>query len=213
MSIKHSTPTGESIIRRLQPTSDETPPWAGIAFVYPVDSDELADQLKKAYPEGQNLRQRKHMAAIDFLKSELKGMQKPHVGGSAAFETVSNIDNDPQSVDTDVNDALPFESRPESAASPFSPSASSFVDSPRLAERTKQPVTQKHTPESIVPLVPGTPQTFVFSAADGRPMQPRTKKKMSARERQDYKKTRERGACLKCRRTKAKVFETPATIP
>lgn len=48
-------------------------------------------------------------------------------------------------------------------------------------------------------------QHFVWSAHDGRPMQPKTKRKMTLEERSAYKETRKRGACERCRRQKGKV--------
>ena len=49
------------------------------------------------------------------------------------------------------------------------------------------------------------PQQFVWSAHDGRSMQPKTKRKMTLEERSAYKETRRRGACDKCRRQKGRV--------
>ncbi|KAL1608156.1 hypothetical protein SLS60_003095 [Paraconiothyrium brasiliense] len=62
-------------ILRQQLTSDELPPWAGIVFKYPVDSDTLSEKLREAYPDCKTLRERKHRAAIDFLSAELSRMQ------------------------------------------------------------------------------------------------------------------------------------------
>ncbi|KAK3202138.1 hypothetical protein GRF29_161g263335 [Pseudopithomyces chartarum] len=62
-------------ILRQQATSDELPPWAGIIFKDPVDSDTLSEKLRAAYPSCRTLRERKHQAAIDFLQEELHRMQ------------------------------------------------------------------------------------------------------------------------------------------
>jgi hypothetical protein len=208
------------------------PPWAGIEFVFAIGSDELADQLRDAYPEGKNLRERKHLAAIDFLKTELEKMGTASESSHGSFPLLdtSNSYRDMHSKTNDLHGSQPFVSRPHSVASQASPSVSSSLDSPRNMERARRTIEQHHTPDifkdpgkstdsgttsekrtasSTIPVV--TAQTFVFSAMDGKLVQPRSKKTMSTPEREEYKKTRQRGACVKCRRTKAKVLEVPWT--
>lgn len=192
------------------------PPWAGIDFVFAIGSDELADQLRAAYPQGKNLRERKHMAAIDFLKTEL---EKMGAASESAQSPGSPLDTSNEYRDTrghtrhDIQASQSFVSYPHSAVSQASPSVSSSLDSPRIRERARQANTDSGKPSenaSVVSTVPVvSAQTFVFSAMDGKPVQTRSKKTMSNQERQEYRKTRQRGACAKCRRTKAKVFEIP----
>lgn len=206
MFYKEETRSRACIIR-VEPTSDETPPWAGLRFVAPIGSDELSDLLRSAYPEGRNLHQRKHLAAIEFLKYELEKMQAPSTEGSASMEPASSVGMTPQSGINSSHDAIPVDSRSQTRTCHTSPSVSGSIASPLLAERTRPSVDQKYPAEQASMV--GTTQTFVFSATDGKPMQQRTKKKMSMEERRDYKETRKRGACLNCRRAKAKVVHNP----
>lgn len=49
-------------------------PWAGMSFVYDIESDELADALRSAFPEHRTLRERKHAAVIRLFEQELREM-------------------------------------------------------------------------------------------------------------------------------------------
>lgn len=211
MSVKQDYRPKNNIIRRFQSTSDETPPWAGISFVQPIDSDQLSEQLKGFYPEGKTLRQRKHMAAIDFLQRELEQMQSQTSSAPDATENADRLStSSPRSEMHSFREPYVQDSRPQSAASQTPPSVASSQASPRLAERTRQTANGTLTsgPPSPLKRISGS-QTFVFSALDGKPMQPKTKRKMTTQERHAYKETRRRGACENCKRTKAKVCFPP----
>lgn len=182
------------IIRRLHRTSDETSPWAGIVFTEKVGSDALADLLMKAYPypTGKSLRERKHLAAIDFLKAELEMMNdlatsqdSMDAGGVGSPSGASHVSQDTTSRSS------------QHSMSPFS--------SPRLNERDQRHEDQKlkATNSGKTPLQSAM-QTIVFSATDGRAMQLKTRRTMTPQEREGYKQTRKRGACHKCKKTKAK---------
>lgn len=188
-----------SLIKRVQQTSDETPPWNGMAFALPVESDKLSEELKRAYPDCKTLRERKHMAAIDFLSSELHRMQSAtptaEDARSAAPQTPSRYDI-----------------APDDRSRCGSPSSMSFTSSaaaePRLtpSQLLEVDVATPPTVSSPSPhLVRNEIQQFVFSVVDGRSLQPKTKRCMTRDEKVAYKKTRKRGACLPCRRNKGKV--------
>jgi len=176
-----------SLIKRIQPTSDETPPWEGMEFAYAVESDKLSEELKRTYPKCFTHRERKHMAAIDFLMGELHGMQTRQ---STAAATENGL----------IGDGRSRRGSPTSSLSP-----SSTTHEPVFVEEHLQQVPTK-TPATPAPLMPSTTsaQQFVFSAVDGRPLQPKTKRPMTRAEKIEYKKTRQRGACSPCRRQKAK---------
>ncbi|KAJ4366785.1 hypothetical protein N0V83_007310 [Neocucurbitaria cava] len=183
------------LIKRVQPTSDETPPWSGMSFVQPVDSDALHEHLKIAYPQCTTLRERKHMAAIDFLVAELHQMQSK----GPTFVAVEHSANDPAAPNPG---AL---SRKGSISASLSPTSSAqFSTSVELAFQDRHSST---TPGRLLPkgqLTESPGQHLVFSAVDGRMMQPKTKRRMTAEEKDAYKETRKRGACRKCKRQKGK---------
>lgn len=200
------------VIRRFQPTLEETAPWTGIEFIHPVGSDQLADLLKSTYPDGLTLRHRKHMAAIDFLKGELKKMQPMFTGSSSTNEQADHQSIRSTTSEFSAGDTFLVASRPQSELSHTSPSISSIAASPRLVERLRPATEQNERSDALPPILATASHTYVFSAVNGKPMQPKTKRRMTIQERQAYKETRKRGACLKCRRTKGKVFHSLRAI-
>ena len=179
------------LLRRNEVASEGTPPWFGLAFVHPVDSDELADDLKRAYPTGSTLRERKHMAVIEFFQEELFQMQQarramPMAGGVAMYTSLAA-----PVLHRQVDDRI---SRP-------SHSPASSTCSAALAEMQGQPTTIA----AVAPAEAVSGQQFVFSAADGKMLQSKRKRKMTVDEKTSYKETRRRGACPKCKRQKGKV--------
>ncbi|KAF2866492.1 hypothetical protein BDV95DRAFT_201141 [Massariosphaeria phaeospora] len=196
-----------SFITRTQPTTDETPPWAGIAFDLPIDSDVLSDQLKKAYPTCRTLRQRKHKAAIDFLVHELHQMQSK----DSIF--LSSSDNNPgqrylgspKGESEELDDTNKIASPRQSLSYCNSPSLSSSMHTGQILQSNSPNAERPSPTQPDSSKSPG--KQFVFSALDGRTMQPKRKRKMTVQERGAYKETRKRGACLKCRRQKGRVLE------
>jgi len=63
------------LIKRVRLSNEGTPPWAGISFIHPIDSDELHDLLKGRYPQYTTVRERKQKAVIDFVLAKLREMQ------------------------------------------------------------------------------------------------------------------------------------------
>lgn len=183
-------------IKRSKPTSDESPPWAGMKFTQPVDSDALAEYLKKLYPQCATLRERKHMAAIDFLRRELEMMQCRSLQINPTSPQLSLISSD-----------IDEENSSQESRSP-STAFSSLVERPEIAENSsyalesQAPLSSNSTTKNRIN---NTTQEFIFSAFDGRTLQPKRKRKMTEEEKKDYKRTRERGACAKCKRQKEKV--------
>lgn len=173
-----------------------------------VDSDALSERLKAAYPDCKTHRERKHRAAIEFLNAELSWMQS----GSPIADHVS-----PNNVQYPSQEPTPSITRLQTHAvsegseilSPPACTPSSFIEStlsPRLADRIRpapQATADLEQPQVISS--PTTAQQFVWSAHDGRSLQPKTKRKMTVEERNVYRNTRKRGACDKCRRQKGRV--------
>ena len=196
------------LIRRIQPTSDETPPWAGMAFTQPVDSDDLNARLLKAYPHPlcTTLRERKHMAAIDFLKAELRQMQcKDQASVPPEYFAGYHALASPKSP-TFSNEALERHSRTGSLSSLQSPASSARLSLPieqSLQRGDTSNVSMLPTPTDSSTAPPG--QNLVFSAKDGQMVHPKTKRKMTIEEKIAYKETRSRGACKKCKKMKGKV--------
>lgn len=185
-------PTG-SLIRRLQITSDETSPWEGIAFVQPVGSDRLSDELKRAYPGCTNLRQRKHMAAIAFLQYELMQMQSANTT-SRVLESKYPVTPEESSLSNDNFDGT---SRHSSVS----------VSQTSLQKAQAWPGGTPNTTQSQGPAASAahSPQQIVFSVSDGHTLLPTTRRTMTKEEKLAYRKTRKRGACSTCRRQKEKV--------
>ncbi len=182
------------IERRFQ-TSDQTAPWDGVVFTYEVGSDELDQALRICYPTHRTLRQRKHAAIIQFLTIELNEMQSKdsiRLDIRPRFEDAQSNPHSPaqlQSTLREVQAAASFETssvprgkKQRSRLTPVPPTQT-FIDS----------TTAVHASH------------IIFNAVDGRTMQQKTKRKMTAEERVEYKETRRRGACYDCRRQKGKV--------
>jgi hypothetical protein len=179
-------------------TSDEKPPWSGIEFTFPIGSDALSDVLRSKYPQGSDLRERKHMAAIDFLKFELRQMQARQAS-LAASENEYLTTSEAPSPYSDAAGGRNLQARRFSSRDTDSTTRRSMS----LAHISQQPQSATPAPTMPSPTKPG--EQIVFSVLDGRPQQPRTKRPMTKKEKAAYKKTRERGACPSCRRHKAKV--------
>jgi hypothetical protein len=181
-----------NLITGFQTTSDENPPWAGISFALPVGSDQLADKLRQAYPDS-TLRERKHMAAIDFLKNELPEMRQQALRTTASENNNTLTPQDCQSFSNGLN----VKSRQGSVATSLSSLSTNQDASSQEHNLLRSGVQAINTT--------GPAPEIVFSISDGRPVQLRTKRRMTKEEKIVYKTTRKRGACSKCRRQKGKV--------
>jgi hypothetical protein len=204
MATEDMTDSFTTPIKRVEKTSDDTPPWTGITFTLPVDSDKLAEDLKRAYPDCSTLRERKHMAAIDFLQFELHQMQSKISGSSepVRHHFDSSLASDPRRIESDDH------IRQSSVASSLSlVSTNQDLLSPKesLMRSRDEMVVSAHESN-------GFAREFVFSVSDGRTLQPKTKRRMTREEKIVYRKTRMRGACSKCRRQKGKVCTLLAHI-
>ncbi|KAF2679660.1 hypothetical protein K458DRAFT_115724 [Lentithecium fluviatile CBS 122367] len=195
-----------AFIHRDQPTTDETPPWAGISFIHPVDSDTLAEQLKRAYPKCRTLRERKHQAAIDFLVGELDRMRAKDPTTPTILASIDVALSERRQDDSKAYIEISSDrSRPQSASSYTSPSLSGSVHSPRMRDCARLSASTGASSGPQQPAKPSSqPQQFVWNSHDGQSMRPKTKRKMTMEERKAYKRTREQGACDACRKQKAR---------
>lgn len=192
------------IVRRCQ-TTDQTAPWEGIVFTYEVGTDDLSEALKVSFSRYRTLRERKCAAAIAFFEQELHDMQlsntttTPTKSPPAQGCHQSEARFDTHGGDRASNSQIP-------TASPASSLNSSVFQDRDKQYSTVQPLSSLTLPAD--PTLATTSTRLVFNAFDGRPMHQKTKRKMTYEEKQEYKKTRQRGACPKCRRTKAKACLT-----
>lgn len=184
------------LIRRTQITSDLAPPWEGISFTQPVGSDRLSDELRRAYPGCLDLRQRKHMAAIEFLQHELIQMQSSN---PATNVVESGYPATPEG-SSPSNDNFDGRSRQSST----SVSQSAFQRGQTWSDGNLHQIESQTPTSSIV----RSSQQIVFSVSDGHTLQPTTRRTMTREEKMAYRKTRKRGACSTCRRQKGKVSST-----
>jgi hypothetical protein len=202
MARKMEPLAGMPLIERVELTSDETPPWTGMAFTLPVDSDRLSEDLKREYPQCSTLRERKHMAAIDFLRAELHFMQSK--SSTRTFEEDEFLAT-PGATST-CSDALDDRSRRDSTSSHLSPVNITQDDGTLMHDlhQTETNISPNVT-TAFIPSIPDTAQQFVFSVVDGRSLKPKTKRRMTREEKAAYRTTRKHGACPTCRRQKGKV--------
>ncbi|KAF2005396.1 hypothetical protein P154DRAFT_337406 [Amniculicola lignicola CBS 123094] len=210
MSTGKESQPSMRFIKRNRHLTDESLPWAGIAFDPPVGSDELFHQLKSAYPSCDNLRQRKHLATIQFLIVELDAMRKKDSEQSkiskSAEDQETRYSNNPAN---GAADDLDYGCNPQHMPSSESPSGSSSVHSPELVDRSRTLVEDASGPAASSTLSREGEQIIVFDAKDGRSVQPRTKRRMTYEEKIAYKRKRRIGACDQCRRSKGRVMTTP----
>ncbi|KAF2028518.1 hypothetical protein EK21DRAFT_113854 [Setomelanomma holmii] len=188
-------------IERVKQPSEEKPPWSGIEFTFPVGSDDLSDALRSRYPKGTTLRERKHMAAIEFLQNELRQMQsaQPCFNATDLEDSATSKSSSPDSDGNEVRSRL------------WSETTSCDVIVTNGTARSPSNVVQGSDVYSGNTIIDSTPSSahklghqIVFSVANGRQQQPRTRRRMTKEEKLAYKKTRERKACAACRRQKAK---------
>lgn len=184
------------LIDREHPTSDDKPPWSGMVFRQRVYSDDMLESLKRRYPQGANLRERKHMAAIEFLQQELQEMQEREAALTAKVHSPAS-----------TPDAEFFDGENQrSISSPYSPTAQRLlpaVTNERYQGRNASGTTLLKQPPSMSSTMSG--QEIVFSVVEGPIVQRRKRKKMTATEKIAYKQMRRVGACDSCKRQKAKV--------
>ena len=184
-------------IRRTAQPTEQRAPWDDIAFVFAVDSDELSAALKSAYPHYRTLRERKHAAVIDFFQYELQVIQTNDTSPSCGFPNTSPLPSDSQMEVRDGTHSTDLRASPASPASSINSTANRESDKRRSVQTLPAD-----------PTLATSSTQLVFNAFDGRPMQQRTKRKMTSHERRDYQETRRRGACAKCKRLKAKVRQS-----
>lgn len=184
------------LIDREYPTSDDKPPWFGMKFKQSVYSDAMLESLKRRYPQGANLRERKHMAAIEFLQQELKNMQ----ASEAALIPKTN----PTTLMPDI--ASHDHQHQRTSSPPYSPT--SQLSPPNTmgeyhGRRSPTNTVFLEQPPTVSSNISG--QEFVFSIANRPVVQRQRRKKMTAAEKVSYKQMRKIGACDSCKRQKAKV--------
>lgn len=201
-----------ALIERRSQTTDRTSPWEGISFVHDVDSDDLADALRTAFPRYRTLPERKLAAIIEFFQHELDGM--PHSITTPISVKTPLLSHLPGTSPTAPNTPMETDDGNQSVAPSYSPASLSnsavFQDSKIRHSAVQAPLSRSLPAD---PTLAATSTQFVFSSLDGRSMQPKTKRKMTVEERLAYKETRKRGACLKCKRQKGKVGTlNPATV-
>jgi hypothetical protein len=206
LAVSGHIPLDMEFIHRFKATSDDSPPWAGISFKQDVDSDDLAEQLKRKYSQLRTLRERKHKATIDFLIQELSCMRTkepttPTVPDSADLALPARRQDESKA----YIEISPDCSRPQSASSYTSPSLSGSVHSPAKSECMRMN-TSTLPGASRPPVATTSSQHLVWNSHNGEPMRPKTKRKMTVEERKAYKKTRKQGACFVCRKQKARVL-------
>ncbi|EUC29970.1 hypothetical protein COCCADRAFT_7920 [Bipolaris zeicola 26-R-13] len=183
------------LIDREYPTSDDKPPWYGMIFKQSVYSDAMLESLKRRYPEGANLRERKHMAAIDFLQQELKNMQASE---AALISKTRPTNLMPEVASHDCQ-------HQRTGSPPYSPTAQ--LSPPNITDgyHGRRSPTNKVFLEQP-PTVPSNAsgREIVFSIANRPLVQRQRRKKMTASEKISYKQMRKIGACDSCKRQKAK---------
>lgn len=192
----HSIP----IIRQYQ-TTDQTAPWEGVVFTHEVGSDELAEALKASFPRYRTLRERKHAAIIAFFTSELSDMQ------SSIAHQVSAKTPPTSSEHTNTReDAYHGPGSQKLPSAPHSPTSPGQFAAPQVVhQRCAATSMSMSQPSFIDPTTATHSSQFVFNAIDGQTLQQKTKRKMTAEEKLEYKETRRRGACSECKRQKGKV--------
>ncbi|KAF3049394.1 hypothetical protein E8E11_009567 [Didymella keratinophila] len=172
-----------------------------MSFVFDIESDELADALRSAFPEYRTLRERKHAAVIKLFEQELREMQLNTTNTMGAqkprdYDSVRSATR----VDSCNGGHLSGSSAPP--ASPASSLNSTVDQDPGRRFAAVQTASSLSLPAD--PTLARSSTHLVFNAFDGRIMQQKTKRKMTSEERQEYRRTRQRGACAKCKRQKGK---------
>ncbi|KAF1361922.1 hypothetical protein EJ07DRAFT_153509 [Lizonia empirigonia] len=175
-----------NLIKRTSEPTYRTSPWEGITFVYGVDSDDLADALKTAYPQYQTLNKRKYAAIIGFFQQELDRMRLDDT--TPVSVKTPSFSVEPGMSPTAPNTPMNTDDGNHSVALSHSP-AKSIVPQ---ESSNRDPAAHGLLPRSFSadPTVGTSSNQFVFNALDGRMMRPNTKRKMTHEERLEYRETR-----------------------
>ncbi|KAJ4991683.1 hypothetical protein SVAN01_02798 [Stagonosporopsis vannaccii] len=193
-------------IKRVSSTTDETAPWDGVVFIYEVGSDELNEALRACFPNYRTLRQRKHAAIIKFLERELSEMPMTKTSRSSAgtpsAQDLPHTGSGCVGVHVNAQKSVQSQSMLSTIHSPAT------SNGPLAAQEKSKRCIASSTPAAqplyIDPTAATHSSQFVFNALDGRAMQQKTKRRMTIEERMEYKETRKRGACPRCKRQKGK---------
>jgi hypothetical protein len=207
MAIQYVAPgSGYRIFRDASSDIDANNPSAGLAFSPPVESDELFDELRAAHPSFKTHAQRKRKAILDFLFTEL---QNEAGGYIPATITASN----PQSR---IIPALPRPDRDDFHAS-VSGSDSQYSTANSPVSNVSPPMLRSTQVPTPVPTITSSPKTAtsvpamenmvsIWRTSDGRAPTRKRRRQMNDRERQQYKRKRQEGACDSCKLHKRKVL-------
>lgn len=207
LQVEQNEPSRMSLIERIHPTTDDAPPWAGMSFTHPVDSDELHEQLKTAYPECSTFRERKHRATIKFLEDEFQQMQSKS-SNSMPLSDLSHYAGLSSSPEEGSPSERAYKTRnswqrakTSHATASSDCSSSTWETSPKHEESQDSPRDPSSSNQSAE-----AAQHDVFSATEGTVTRLKRKRKlMTMEEKRHYRAVRGRGACSRCRTMKCKV--------
>jgi len=186
-------------IKRVRPSNEGTPPWAGISFIHPIDSDELHDLLKRQYPQYTTVRERKHKAAIDFLLAELREMQNKTAYAMPEQSRAAELFAYP------APSNLGYRNQGDHIRSFNDTATLSHINSSRSPMNPGEDRLRYQSPAAATTSNVGGGQQFVFKAVDGQPVRRKNRTKMTTEEKIAYAKTRKAGACERCKRKREKV--------
>ena len=160
-------------------------PCAGIQFIPPMDTDELFEALKNAFPNGKTHRQRMRQALIEFLVSEAeaeKSSGAPKLScKSTPFNSVEGLKADVSTVDDEL----------------ISDNSNERLSRAVAMLRPKVTKPARNSLEGM---------TIVWPQDESKPR--RFRKSMTEDERLQYRQRRALGVCSDCKKQKRKVGET-----
>lgn len=161
-------------------------PCAGIQFIPPMDTDELFEALKHAYPNGSCHRQRMRQALIEFLLNEME----------------TEKSTDPQKLSDKPASLNSLEgSRVKDFPNAVDKSNGKNPDHKQSSTvSTLQPIMTKPAKNSFEDM------TSVWCQNDLKPR--RRRKPMTENERLQYRQRRALGVCSTCKKQKRKVSGT-----
>jgi hypothetical protein len=191
-------------IFRAQSSDGNIDPLSKFCFQPPLESDELFDALRIAYPELKTHTERKKRAVLDFLVKEreddlraLDAMVNPEQSTAAqlpmgAFGQTNTV-HQQLIISTDASNLSPTQSR--SSNSDYSPRNDSFNQPSPAFLPTPSSTTSKAT----------APAFQVWDPSSDKPVKLHSRRRMTDQEKEEYRRRRILGSCDSCKQKRRKV--------
>lgn len=183
-------------ISRAPAAAGEAPydAFAKLVFEPPLESDELFDALRESYPSLKTHTERKKQAVLDFLMEERQAIEQE----ITAFVQQTGTPAPPTDVST-------YSARPSPSFS-----AASSVNLRKLSASNSSSSSSTRSGGSSPETMSLKDMTSVWTAAGHGKPKIHTRRSMTTKEKEEYRRRRQMKACKECRSRKRKCIHDPS---